>query len=166
MIKPLDQSVLYTFIDTAYLRGRDPAEVAKQLCDGGSDLIQLPAKKCAMDEIRRMAEKVAPIIAQAGVGLVINDFPQLASEAGAPFCHLGQEDFSIFRNVRDVAPDSKSFKIGLSSHSPEQAQRAIKSGAAYIAVGPVYATPTKPTATAVGLEYVRWASEHVHIPWF
>ena len=166
MTKPLDQCLLYTFIDTAYLHGRDPAVVTKQLCDGGSDLIQLRAKNCAIDDVRRLAKKVGPIIRDAGAGLVINDHPQLALELGAQFCHLGQEDFSAFGHVRDVAPDSKSLKIGLSSHSPEQAQRAIKSGAAYIAVGPVYATPTKPTATPVGLGYVRWAAQNVHLPWF
>ena len=60
--KPLDQCLLYTFIDTAYLHGRDPADVAKHLCDGGSDLIQLRAKNCSIDEVRRIAEKIEPII--------------------------------------------------------------------------------------------------------
>jgi thiamine-phosphate pyrophosphorylase len=36
----------------------------------------------------------------------------------------------------------------------------------YIAIGPVYATGTKPTARPVTLEYVRWAAAHVMIPWF
>src|SRR5437763_928320 len=66
MIKSLDQCVLYTFIDTAYLRGRDPAEIAKQLCDGGSDLVQLRAKNWPIEEVRRLAQKIAPIIADAG----------------------------------------------------------------------------------------------------
>src|SRR5208337_5662975 len=57
-------------------------------------------------------------------------------------------------------------EIGLSTHSPEQAQRAIAAGPAYIAIGPVYATGTKPTARPVTLEYVRWAAAHVSLPWF
>lgn len=36
----------------------------------------------------------------------------------------------------------------------------------YIAIGPVYATGTKPTAKPVTLEYVRWAAANVNIPWF
>ena len=35
-----------------------------------------------------------------------------------------------------------------------------------VAIGPVYATGTKPTAKPVTLEYVRWAAAHVKIPWF
>src|SRR5438034_3805064 len=107
--------------DLAYLHGRDPADVAKQLCDGGSDLVQLRAKHLAIDEVRRMAEKIEPIVRSSGAALVINDYPQLALEIGAPYCHLGQEDFSAFGRVREVTSGTQSLKIGLSSHSPDQA---------------------------------------------
>jgi thiamine-phosphate pyrophosphorylase len=42
----------------------------------------------------------------------------------------------------------------------------MAAGPAYIAIGPVYATPTKPGVKPVTLEYVRWAAAHVNIPWF
>jgi thiamine-phosphate pyrophosphorylase len=54
----------------------------------------------------------------------------------------------------------------LSTHAPEQAQRAVRAEADYVAIGPIYATGTKPTAKPVTLEYVRWASENVQVPWF
>ena len=92
-MKPLADCKLYTFVDTAYLNGRAPELLAKQLCDGGSDLIQLRAKNSSPDEIRRMAEKILPITKRANVGLVINDHLVIAREIGAEFCHLGQEDF-------------------------------------------------------------------------
>src|SRR3954471_4957448 len=92
-MKPLSECVLYTFLDTAYLHGRNPQEIARQLCGGGSDLIQLRAKTASLDEIRRMADAILPITRTANVGLVINDYPDIAREAGAEFCHLGQEDF-------------------------------------------------------------------------
>ena len=57
-------------------------------------------------------------------------------------------------------------KLGLSTHAPDQATRAVAAGPDYIAIGPVYATGTKPTARPVTLDYVRWASENVRIPWF
>jgi thiamine-phosphate pyrophosphorylase len=56
--------------------------------------------------------------------------------------------------------------IGLSTHAPEQAWKALAAAPAYIAIGPVYATGTKPGAKAVTLDYVRWAASHVTIPWF
>jgi thiamine-phosphate pyrophosphorylase len=36
----------------------------------------------------------------------------------------------------------------------------------YIAVGPVYETPTKPGRPAAGLELVRYAASKVSLPWF
>src|SRR5580700_2753360 len=92
-MKPLADCRLYTFLDTAYLQDRAPEAVAQQLCDGGSDLIQLRAKKSSPEEIRRMAEKILPITNRANVGLVINDYPDIARDTGAELCHLGQEDF-------------------------------------------------------------------------
>jgi thiamine-phosphate pyrophosphorylase len=44
--------------------------------------------------------------------------------------------------------------------------RAEAAGAAYVAVGPVFATPTKPGRPAVTLDYVRWAAVHARVPWF
>lgn len=167
-MKPLADCKLYTFVDTAYLHGRAPELVARQLCDGGSDLIQLRAKQSPPDEIRRMAEAILPVTRRANVSLVINDHPEIARAVGAEFCHLGQEDFfeAGHRNVSELRTPDSGLRIGLSTHAPEQAQRALAAGPDYIAIGPVYATGTKPTAKPVTLQYVRWAAEHVTIPWF
>ncbi len=170
-MKPLADCRLYAFIDTAYFHGRAPEVFAQQLCDGGADLIQLRAKQSTPDEIRRMAEAILPVTRRANVGLVINDHLDIARETGAEFCHLGQEDFfdaghTLVSQIQDAK--SKTL-IGLSTHSPEQAKRALAAGADYIAIGPVYATGTKPTAKPVTLEYVRWAAapqNGVTIPWF
>jgi thiamine monophosphate synthase len=47
-----------------------------------------------------------------------------------------------------------------------QALRAIRAEPDYLAIGPVYATRTKPTALPVTLDYVRWAAANVSLPWF
>lgn len=167
-MKPLSECRLYTFVDTSYLGDRSVEAVARQLCEGGSDLIQLRAKTSTPDEVRRMAAVLLPIAARASIGLVINDYPQIAADTGAPLCHLGQEDFSNakYTHICHIAPAKFRLKIGLSTHTPAQAEQALTAGADYIAVGPVYATATKPTAQPVTLEYVRWAARHVSIPWF
>lgn len=168
MMKPLAECRLYTFVDTAYLHGRKPEDVARALCDGGSDLIQLRAKNSTEDEVRRLTEAVLPVTNAAGVGLVINDHPKIAHQLGAAVCHLGQEDFfdggyTMADQVRGCPP---AFKLGLSTHAPEQAQRAVRARPDYIAIGPIYPTGTKPTAKPVTLDYVRWAAANVRIPWF
>jgi thiamine-phosphate pyrophosphorylase len=167
-MKLLADCRLYTFVDTAYLHGRAPELVAQQLCDGGSDLIQLRAKNSSPAEIRRIAEKILPVTRRANVGLVINDHLDIAREIGADFCHLGQEDFfdAGFKNISELRTPHSALRIGLSTHAPEQAQRALDAGADYIAIGPIYATGTKPTAKPVTLDYVRWAAGHTTVPWF
>jgi thiamine-phosphate pyrophosphorylase len=167
-VKPLADCKLYTFVDTAYLNGRAPELVAQQLCDGGSDLIQLRAKKSSPDEIRAMAEKILPITRRANVGLVINDHLEIARDLGAEFCHLGQEDFfdAAYKHCSEVRSQKSEVRIGISTHAPAQAQRALAAGPDYIAIGPVFATGTKPGAKPVTLDYVRWAAANVTIPWF
>ena len=167
-MKPLADCKLYTFVDTAYLHGRAPEIVTQQLCDGGSDLIQLRAKNSSLDEIRRMAGKILPVTRRANVGLVINDHLEIARELGAEICHLGQEDFfdASHTHVDQLKTKNSKLKIGLSTHAPAQAQRAIAAGADYVAIGPIFATGTKPAANPVTLDYVRWANENVQIPWF
>jgi thiamine-phosphate pyrophosphorylase len=167
-MKPLDQCRLYTFVDTAFLRGRAAAAVAEQLCRGGSDLIQLRAKGCPPAQVRQLAGEIQPVLRRAGVGLVINDHWDIAREVGADFCHLGQEDFfgAGWTRVSQLSALPSQPLAGLSTHGPEEAARALAAGPAYIAIGPVYATATKPEARPVTLEYVRWAAAHVRIPWF
>ncbi len=167
-MKLLADCKLYTFVDTAYLHGRAPEFIAQQLCDGGSDLIQLRAKNSSPDEIRHLTEKVLPVTRAAKVGLVINDHLEIAREFGADICHLGQEDFFDvgYKNVSELKTKNSKLKIGLSTHAPAQAQRAVEAGADYVAIGPIFATGTKPTAKPVTLEYVHWAAANVTVPWF
>ena len=177
-MKPLAECRLYAFVDTAYLRGRSPAAVAQQLCDGGADLIQLRAKNLPPEEVRRLAETILPITQRANVGLVINDHLSVARDVEAELCHLGQEDFfgAGHKHIEEIRSPTRcdgatarresEIRIGLSSHAPGQAQQAVAAGADYVAIGPVYATATKPTARPVTLELVRWAAANVRIPWF
>jgi thiamine-phosphate pyrophosphorylase len=167
-MKALADCRLYTFVDTAYLHGRQPADVARQLCEGGSDILQLRAKKESPAEIEAMARAVLPITRAAGVPLVINDFLEIARNTGAQCVHLGQEDFfDVGFTQRSQVPALEPHTwLGLSSHAPDQAKRAVEAGADYVAVGPVFATVTKPGRAPVTLEYVRWAAANIKVPWF
>jgi thiamine-phosphate pyrophosphorylase len=145
-VKPLSDCRLYAFIDTAWLSDRRPEEVAEQLCDGGADLIQFRAKSFAPDEIQRCAQAILPITNRA----------------------VGQEDFfdGGFTQAKQITGCPAQIKLGLSTHAPEQARRALDAKPDYIAIGPVFPTGTKPAAVPVTLEYVRWAAANVTVPWF
>jgi len=173
-MKPISECRLYAFVDTAYLCGRKPETIARELCEGGADLIQLRAKDVPPIEIARLAKVILRITQDAGVWLVVNDHWSVACEVGAPLCHLGQEDFfgaghshvsellcSVGRGTAGEAGKSSQWHrpfLGLSTHSPDQAIRAMNAGAAYVAIGPVYPTPTK--AGYAGIRAVGGAALH------
>lgn len=167
-LKPLHECRLYTFVDTAYLRGRDPVDLARCLVEGGADLVQWRAKTWEHDRSRDTALRISEVLRGSGVWFVVNDHPEIAIASRSPLLHLGQEDFfeAGYRHVRELHLGAAGPGVGLSSHEPEQARRATEAGAAYIAVGPIFATPTKPGRPGVTLDYVRWAATHVSVPWF
>src|SRR6185503_13614378 len=135
-MKPLERCRLYTFVDMAYLHGRKAVEVARQLCSGGADVIQLRAKEAEKEVVRKMGADLLAVTSGAGVWLVINDYPDVALEIGAPASHLGQEDFfdAGFTRVSALKDTlgAGSVRIGLSTHSPEQAHRALAAGPDYV----------------------------------
>jgi thiamine-phosphate pyrophosphorylase len=131
--------------------------------DGGVDIVQLRAKELEALPFIRLAEKVMALARAAQVPFVVNDRPDVALAVGADGVHLGQLDLPVAW-ARRVAPAAF---IGRSSHEAAHAERAIEEGADYFAVGPVWATPTKPGREPAGLSYVRdVARRNVQLPWF
>jgi thiamine-phosphate pyrophosphorylase len=96
-----------------------------------------------------------------GVPLILNDRPYAVKASGADGLHLGQDDGSLAW-ARSIVGQERI--VGRSTHSPEQALEAEKEGFDYIGVGPVFATPTKPSYEPVGLEFVKFAAQRIHTP--
>jgi len=130
---------------------------------GGADLFQLRDKDASDDELLAAAETARERCRAAGALFVLNDRPDLAVACGADGVHVGQEDTPVARAREIVGND---VIVGLSTHSMKQAQAGCRSGADYIAVGPVHATPTKQGRAAIGVEPIRYAAAHVSVPWF
>ena len=130
---------------------------------GGADLFQLRDKTASDDELLAAAESARERCHAAGALFVLNDRPDLAAACGADGVHVGQDDMPVDRARKLVGADAI---VGLSTHSMQQAQAGSRSGADYIAVGPVHATPTKEGRPAIGVGPVRYAASHVSVPWF
>jgi thiamine-phosphate pyrophosphorylase len=130
---------------------------------GGVDLFQLRDKDASDDELLTAAETARERCHAAGALFVLNDRPDLAAACGADGVHVGQDDVPVDRARKLVGDDAL---VGLSTHSMQQAQAGCRSGADYIAVGPVHATPTKEGRPAIGVEPLKYAAAHVSVPWF
>jgi thiamine-phosphate pyrophosphorylase len=130
---------------------------------GGADLFQLRDKDASDDELLAAAETAREKCRAADALFLINDRPDLAVACDADGVHVGQDDTPVGR-AREIVGDDAI--VGLSTHSVKQAQAGCRSGADYIAVGPVHATPTKEGRPAIGVEPIKYAAAHVSVPWF
>ena len=134
----------------------------RDMLDAGIKIIQYREKEKTGKEMYAQCVKLREMTRAAGALFIIDDFVDLALAVEADGVHIGQDDLPI-EAVRRIAGD-KLF-IGLSTHSPEQARDAIKRGADYIGVGPIFETHTKKNVCApVGLTYLDYAAAHVDIP--
>jgi thiamine-phosphate pyrophosphorylase len=127
---------------------------------GGVDVVQLRMKEAAGEDIVAAAAVFRRLCDRHGALFVLNDRPDLVEACGADGVHVGQEDVSV-EEARRLVRDRL---VGLSTHAP--AQLDVAAGMDYVAVGPVFETPTKPGRPAAGLEYVRYAAAHSRVPWF
>ncbi|MBT3069861.1 thiamine phosphate synthase [Rhodomicrobium sp. Az07] len=112
----------------------------ERLARVGVKLIQLRMKDAE-------AADIAPAITQAleacrshGAALVVNDHWREAIACGAPWVHLGQGDL----DTADIPAIRRAgLKLGLSTHSHEELDRALSFDPDYVALGPVYQTTLK-----------------------
>ena len=131
---------------------------------GGVDMVQLREKDADDESIRRAAARFRALCDERGALFWLNDRADLALAADADGVHVGQDDAPVDEVREHIGPD---LLIGLSTHSPEQLDAALSSGADQLSVGPVWETPTKSGRPATGLEYVSYAAERAgDRPWF
>lgn len=140
-----------------YLVMTDPvvgyAKCAEAAVRAGVKIVQLRMKNAPREEVLRVAREVRQITAGSGTLFVVNDDPEIASEAEADGVHVGQDDMSP-REIRMRYPGLRL--IGLSTHNPLQTRSSISQPIDYVGVGPVFATPTKKIPDPVlGLETMR-----------
>jgi len=123
---------------------------------GGADCIQLRAKDADDDKLFALAVEFVQICKATDILSVINDRADIAVASGADGVHLGQNDLPVEQARKlQLAP----LIIGKSTHSLKQLHAACREQPTYVSLGPVFATPTKPTAKPVGLDYVTQAKE-------
>jgi len=144
---------IYGILGEKFSLGRSNVEVAKQMVTAGIDILQYreKVKDKSLKEIYRECREIRTITKDAGVPFIINDYADIALMVGADGIHQGQDDLPV-KNLREIAPH---MMIGCSTHSLEQAEKAIEDGADYIGVGPIFTTQTKEdVCDAVGLDYL------------
>jgi thiamine-phosphate pyrophosphorylase len=130
---------------------------------GGVDIVQLRLKGASDAEVVDAARVFRAACDRHGAQFLLNDRPDLVEACGADGVHVGQGDASPASARMAAGPERI---VGLSTHSRAQIEAAARQPVDYIAVGPVFRTPTKPGRLPVGQELVRFAAQTVELPWF
>jgi thiamine-phosphate pyrophosphorylase len=136
----------------------DGAAWVRRLLAVGVRLLQLRIKDRSETELRAEIREAKGLCGRAGAQLVVNDYWQLAVAEGCDFVHLGQGDL----DTADVpALRQAGVRIGISTHSHEELERALALAPDYVALGPVYPTvlkvmPWAPQGLERITEWKRW----------
>ena len=154
-------SPLYAILDRSVAGGRGLPELLDAILKGGGRLIQLREKALPLVELLPLAERLARQCREVGALFIVNDRADLALAAGADGLHVGQEDLPAGRARALLRP---GMILGVSTHDPEQARRAVADGADYVAVGAIFPTTTKPSFELVGLELIRRVRSQIPVP--
>ncbi len=153
---------IYGITAEEYSRGRGNIEVAARMIEAGIRVIQYREKeKCDRLQYEE-CRKIREMTREAGITFIVNDRPDIALLVEADGIHLGQDDLPP-EAVRELV--GRKMFIGLSTHSPAQAEAAVKRGVDYIGVGPIFATSTKKdVCNPVGLEYLDYVVKNISLP--
>ncbi|MBM4109558.1 MAG: thiamine phosphate synthase [Phycisphaerae bacterium] len=126
--------------------------VAERAIRGGADCLQLREKSLPDAELLRRAQRLAAIARAGGAASIINDRPDVALLAGADGVHAGPDDLPP-DHVRRLA--GSRLLVGATTDRLERARGAIRAGADYCGIGPIFASRTKPGVRPAGVEYLR-----------
>lgn len=141
---------LYLVTGHSTQQGRSLTDIVMQAVAGGVDMVQLREKEMTDDEMTELARELHEKLLPTGIPLIINDRVNVAKAVDAEGVHVGQSDMAYAEARRILGRDKI---IGLSCENMQQVADANAMDVDYIAVSPVFATPTKTdTAPPFGLE--------------
>ena len=152
---PPNFPIFYGILDTGYVPVEQWRSKCLALIRGGAGIVQLRAKRETHSERLKRIDTILPLFKKRkSISLIINDHLDLALKHPNLGLHVGQDDLSPKECRKWLGPNRV---LGLSTHSITQAEAAMALGdtLSYFAVGPVFATQTKPGYTPVGLELIR-----------
>ena len=143
---------LYLVTDPGLVSPSDLVSVVQAAVRGGVSLVQLRDKAADGRRLVESARALRAVLAPMEVPLIVNDRVDVAMVVAAEGVHVGQSDITAIDARRIMGP---SAIVGLSIEHPSQATSSAAAAASYLAVSPVYGTPTKTdTVEPLGLEGV------------
>jgi thiamine-phosphate pyrophosphorylase len=157
----LSNAALYLICDTQ--SGGSATFLVQQALKGGANIVQLRDKNADERILTTVGAELCELCHSQGALFIVNDRPDIALACGADGVHIGQNDLTPAAVRSQIGTN---LLLGISTHSAWQIDQACLAPSDYIAVGPVFETPTKPGAQPVGYELIRYARAHSNKPFF
>ncbi|WP_187263253.1 thiamine phosphate synthase [Pontibacter beigongshangensis] len=148
-MQPFNYS-LYLVTDEAACLGRDLVAVVEAAVKGGVDLVQLREKELPEEAFLAKSLRLKEMLDRYQVPLIINDNLKVAVRSGAAGIHVGNNDMTPAEILKRWTACGI---LGYSLEYEEHLQHPSADLADYLALSPVFSTPTKTdTVTEWGLE--------------
>ncbi len=155
---------IYFITDRKLRQDRPLVEIVRAAARAGVEQVQVREKDLPGRELFRLTEALREVCRPAGCSLLVNDRLDVALAAGADGVHLPVDGLPAAA-VRQAV--GKRFRIGVSTHSPEEAIRAEAAGADFVVFGPLFPTPAKLRfGSPLGIEPLREVLKRVALPVF
>ena len=131
---------LYALVDPEHADGRDLAELARLVAQGGATLVQLRDKRSDTRPMVERARAIKAALAPFNIPLLVNDRVDVALASGADGVHVGQDDMAVEDARRLLGPRG--------NHRAFDQDGGAGGGGAldlldYVGVGGVFATSSK-----------------------
>jgi len=115
-------------------------ETVELAVNAGIEFVQIREKRLPARHLFELAREAADLTSGTATRLLVNERFDIALAAGADGVHLTSNSMPVDR-VREAVP--LGFLIGVSAHSSAEVIAAKMSGADYVMLGPIFATPGK-----------------------
>lgn len=127
--------------------------LARLFLDNGIRFFQVREKGASDVRLLQQLREINRLCTDRDAQLIVNDRLDLALASGAAGVHLGQDDLPV-EAARRLG--GERLILGLSTHSAEEFLRAQSREVDYVAIGPVFASSTKPGGRSpLGPDLVR-----------
>jgi thiamine-phosphate pyrophosphorylase len=146
---------LYVITDRSQTRGRPLEAVLDAALQGGARAIQLREKNLSDRDLYELARRLLALVRSRDAVLLVNDRIDLALALPLDGVHLARTSLPPTEARRLLG--SRRL-IGVSCHTPEEANEAAGGDADFIVFGPLFPTPSKAAyGPPVGLGRLREA---------
>lgn len=140
---------IYFVADPHACGGRDIADVVMAAAQGGVSMVQLRNKVDPKPLVAAQAAMLCELLKSYNIPFLVNDYVDIARDAGADGAHIGQGDISPVEARKILGEDAI---LGLTAFTRDHISAVDPALVDYIGTGPFFPTQTDKGKPVLGAE--------------